>query len=228
MTSWAYGVTTVPQRINDLLPRTLASLAGAGFDKPRLFVDGMPQGLETPGDYEKTLRVPVIKTFGNWCLGLAELYLREPLAGRYAMFQDDLIAYRNLRQYLDQCIYPEKGYWNLYTVPRNQKLVDEIKGWGLSNQRGKGAIALVFSREAVLTLLGHTHMLARPQNPNPRKNWKSIDGGIVTAFELSGWKEYVHNPSLVQHVGTETTMGNFFHPVAVSFRGENFDAMELV
>jgi hypothetical protein len=38
--TWAYGITTVPSRLTTLLPRTITSLAAAGFDKPHLFVDG--------------------------------------------------------------------------------------------------------------------------------------------------------------------------------------------
>ena len=35
---WVYGVTTVPERRADLLPRTLVSLDRAGFPSPRIFV----------------------------------------------------------------------------------------------------------------------------------------------------------------------------------------------
>ena len=38
---WAYGITTVPSRRENLFERTLQSLAVAGFDNPRLFVDGV-------------------------------------------------------------------------------------------------------------------------------------------------------------------------------------------
>ncbi len=225
---WSYGITTVPQRLSDLLPRTLCSLAAAGFDKPRLFVDGAKDAEKyRQFGLEVTTRFPTIHTAGNWILSLAELYIREPTAERFAIFQDDLITYRNLRQYLERCEYPEEGYWNLYTFPQNQKLVPKgVEGWFISNQRGLGAIATVFSLDAVVRLLTHPHLVKRPQDAKRGK--RSIDGGIVTAFRKAGWKEYVHNPSLVQHTGVLSSMSNKRHPLSSSFRGEEFDAMELI
>jgi hypothetical protein len=223
--TWSYGVTTVPGRQGDLLPRTLKSLAAAGFDKPRLFVDGA----EHPDGYldfglPLTLRYPTIRTMGNFALGLWELYTREPNAQRYAMFQDDFVTYRNLRQYLDAVKYPAQGYCNLYTFPRNLKIATQ-KGWNLSDQLGKGAVALVFSRDALVNLLTHSHFAKRVQGPNGHK---SIDGGICQAMTTSGWAEYTHNPTLVQHTGLKSSMGNREQPLADSFLGEDFDAMDLL
>lgn len=233
---WAYGVTTVPQRAKDLLPRTLASLALAGFDRPRLFVDG---GVHEQLGVEATYRIPPITApkefyrtgiiptnFGNWVLGIVELYLRDPFADRYAMFEDDLVTYKNLRQYLSLCAYPEKGYWNLYTMPHNLRLCKRA-GWNLSDQNGKGAVALVLSRNAVVTLLTQPYFATLPYSE--KRGWKSIDGAIVTAFKKEGWQEYVHNPTLAQHTGNLlSSMRHGQHPLADSFRGEDFDALELL
>jgi hypothetical protein len=228
---WAYGVTTVPARRDDLLPRTLTSLHAAGFDRPRLFVDGCddPRSWEREFQLEVTARFPRIRTYGNWVLSLAELYIREPNADRYAVFQDDFVTYRNLREYLTLTQYPERGYWNLYTFPSNQKLCPDDGrhvGWYESNQLGRGAVALVFNREAVTTLLRHQHMVDRPQDSS--RGWRAVDGGIVDSMRKAGWKELVHNPSLVQHTGYVSAMGNRPHKLANSFRGEDFDARELL
>ena len=69
-------------------------------------------------------------------------------------------------------------------------------------------------------------MIMRPQNDE--RGWRAIDGGIVTAFKKAGWQEHVHNPSLVQHTGITSVMGNKQHKLATSFKGEDFDAIELV
>lgn len=231
--TWAYGVTTVPQRRATLLTRTLESLKAAGFDRPRLFVDGEAD----PGSYsrfglEVTTRYPTIRAFGNWFLSLLELYLRNPTADRFAVFQDDLVTYRNLRRYLDWCPYPgeldtqPKGYLNLYTFPHNQALSQGKKGWYFSDQMGKGAVALVFNREATRLLLASQYMVDRPQDPN--RGWRAVDGGIVEAMKLVNWKEYVHNPSLVQHTGAVSTFNKTQHAPAPSFRGEDFNAEELI
>lgn len=229
-------MTTVLSRLDDLLPRTLASLAAAGFDQPRLFVDGerdVSVYIDRFG-LEVTNRYPLLRTFGNWWLALAELYVRTPLADRYAVFQDDFVTYRNLRLYLEACPYPVRGYWNLYTFPVNQALCPAgHTGWYPSNQLGKGAVALVFDRETVLTLLASRYMAERPQDLH--RGHRSVDGGIVTALTQVGWREYVHSPSLVQHTGLHSSMGNDRckgkhtpFPLAPSWRGEGFDALDLL
>lgn len=242
MTRWAYGVTTVPERARDLLPQTLRSLVAAGFDQPRIFVDGSQLPLASiDASLEQTLRWPKIKTFGNWSLSLWELVIRHPEADRYAMFQDDFITYKNLRQYLDRTPYPERGYCNLYTFPSNQEIAPDRVGWyearsmeegcgnvfhGKRQQLGRGAVALIFSKEAVVALLSEPHFVTKPLDvSNP---WKKVDGCIVTAMNKAGWREYVHNPSLVQHTGKNSTMDNAPHKLATSFRGEDFDALELL
>lgn len=232
---WAYGVTTVPSRRADLLPRTLASLKSAGFDAPRLFIDGCAH--DEASSYEKefrleaTSRQPLLRTALHWILTLAELWFRDPKADRYAIFQDDLLACRNLRQYLERCRYPEKGYWNLYTFPSNQELATG-QGWYQSNQLGKGAIGLVFDRETVLELLSsREHILERPLAAS-KPWWRKIDGGIVDALAKRGRSEYVHNPSLLCHTGLSSTTrpGRPIPPewATRSFPGEEFDAMKLV
>lgn len=226
---WSYGVTTVESRFNELLPRTLISLRRAGFKDPRLFVDGacnIPPSLQ---GYSITQRVPAVRTYANWFLSLSELYFREPNADRYAMFQDDFVTSRNLRTYLEAVPYPDKGYLNLYTFPENQKT---DKGFYESNQWGRGAVALVFNNEAVRTLLRQEHMINKIRNRQNRRGWakgdKGVDGGVIESFKALGWKEYVHNPSLVQHTGLDSSMNNRRHPLASSFKGQDFDLLDLL
>lgn len=226
--SWSYGVMTVPARRATHLPRTLASLATAGFDAPRLFVDGEAdcQSWRSQFGLEVTCRWPNLRTFGNWAFALAELYVRDPWAERFAVFQDDLVCCRDLRAYLDSCEYPTgKGYWNLYLFPKNEAhaVRQGREGWYESNQRGLGAVGLVFDREAVLALLTSRHMAERPLDR--RRGWRAVDGGIVTAMNKAGYREMVHYPSLVQHTGDVSSMGNKPHPLAGSFRGEGWSPL---
>jgi hypothetical protein len=230
MAVWSYGITTVPSRIGSgLLEKTLNSLDKAGFSNPRLFVDGLPNEAlgESINKLSITCHNPAIRLQGNFHLGLSELFIREPHADYYAMFQDDLVTYPNLREYLEACPYPGKGYLNLYTFKQNER---PQKGWYLSNQLGKGAVALVFNLDAAKVLLQSPHWLWRPAtNPkNKGRNWKFVDGGIVEAFRQQRYKEYVHNPSLVQHTGKHSTLGNSRHAQAQTFRGEDFNAMDLL
>lgn len=247
---WAYGVMTCSSRRDNLLQQTLQSLFSAGFNSPRLFVDGARNDeaawWEQKFNLPTTVRYPAIKTAGNWVLSIYELYIRHPDAERYALFQDDLIAVNNLRRFLERSPYPDHGYWNLYTFPQNQVLAPgpgwfegkEVAGHiyhGKQQQAGLGAVALVFSREALIVLLTAQHLSERPSDVSPafrRPGYLAgqvkIDGGIVESMNKAGWREWVHNPSLVQHTGYPSSINSGNHPQAESFPGENFDALTLL
>lgn len=235
---WSYGLTTVPQRRDSLLPRTLASLKAGGFGEPWLFVDGTSHA--DAASYERDLGLPVVarhtpslRTFGNWVLALAELYIREPNADRYALFQDDLVTMPGLRGYLDRCPMPESGvYWNGYSFPVNEQKAPLGRdgrpqvGWHDSNQCGFGAVMLVFSRSGVRALIHSADTTSKPLHPS--RGWRNVDGLIVTAMRKAGYREQVHYPSLVQHTGGTSTMANRPHQAARSFRGEDFNCLDLL
>lgn len=134
---WSYGVTTVPSRRDNVFPRTLASLKAAGFPNPHLFVDGDTNSESWVNEFglNVTARWPRVKTAANWCLSLAELYTRDAYADRYAVFQDDFVTYKNLRAYLESVPYPQKGYLNLYSFPKNESLADGRAGFYPSDRK---------------------------------------------------------------------------------------------
>lgn len=221
--TWSYGVTTVSERFDTYLLPTLESLHDAGFDKPHLFIDG---SMDNPPpqlfNYQRTVRSQRVRTYGNWVLALWELYLLNPRADRYAVFQDDFLCSKNMRAYLDQCAFPDNGYWNLYTFPCNER---PSVGWHLSNQLGKGALGLVFNRSGVQALLKQEHMVDRPPH---ERGWRNVDGAVVTALSHAGYKEWVHNPSLLQHEGDVSSINNRVHQKASTFRGVGFDCLDLL
>lgn len=223
---WSVGVTTVPQRRDTILPQTLASLRVAGFDHPRLFVDGWDghDNRYLPFVLEVTARYPKIGAWGNWFLALHELWVRNPHADRFAIFQDDVIAVSNLRQYLELMPWPAAGavntrgsiktnrcYLNLYTFLTNEAVISEQPQgtWHESSQvcggnnkflqTGRGALGLVFDREGVIALLSSIHATRKPLDAN--KPSTSIDGAVVNAMNHAGFREMVHCPSLVRHTG---------------------------
>lgn len=243
--TWSYGVTTVPERSETSLTITLASLRMAGFPDPTLFVDGCsPEQVREYATTNIVTRPQRLGPWGNWWLTLVELYLRNPKADRYAIFQDDFVTYQNLRSYLDRCKYPERGYWNLFTAFKlnEHAVVGKRPGWyeapPMSNhptvkdeirwQGGKGAVGLVFSCEAVITLLQSRSLITKCKAVDKHISYKRVDGGVVNAMNEAGWREYIHTPSLVQHLGEKSSCGNGSHPQAQTFRGETFDAMKLL
>lgn len=153
--------------------------------------------------------------------------IRSPFAHYYAMFQDDFIISRNVRPYIE-ATYPIDGYLNLYTFPKNQVLSQGKPGWYYSNQKGLGAVALIFDRQAAVALVSEPHMANKPAGPHPERRHKFVDGGIVDSLRKCGISEYVHSPSVVQHLGYESTLANPKHAQARSFRGEDFDMLTLL
>jgi len=227
---WAYGITTVPSRIDTTLPKTVESLYNAGFDHPTLFVDGC----DDPRPYDK-FRLPVsfhsnppMMVARHWILSAWELYLRNPSANRYAIFQDDVLACRHLRDYLDRSKMDDDGvYWNLYTFPENLKLTRGVIGWHKSNQRGLGALGLVFNRVGFQKLLGCSHFIHKPASTRPIEATRKIDGGIHQGMKQEGYIEVIHNPSLIQHQEGKSTLGNRYKGVD-SFPGEDYDSTNLL
>lgn len=223
---FAYGITTVPSRMQTTLPLTLASLSAAGFGDARLFIDGSAGGeiiLEW-GKCSVTHRHDHIGAMGNWILAAWELLIRNPTAERFVIFQDDIQAVPNLRAYLERCPYPKNGYLNLLTMevnmPAELGLPTETAGWYLSNQMGKGAQSLVFDGDALHTLLSHRQLADKPKHA--RNAHKNIDGCVSDLLKEAGYQEWVHTPSLVQHVGRESVIGNTWKGSAPSFV-EDFD-----
>jgi hypothetical protein len=233
--TWAYGLTTVPERFGDLLPRTLISLSHAGFGMPHLFVDD--GNTRTANIYRDrfglqcSVRDGRIGPFGNW--------VRFPSASHFAIFQDDLLAAKNLRTYLDHCQFPDRGYWNLFTFLDSDRVVVRpgwVEGPTLNMasdpketlQSGRGALALMFSRDGVLTLLSSPDFVRKPVSTDqPRTR---IDGAVVNAMNKAGYREWVHGPSLVYHTGINTSVlepgkaGKVWQNNARTWQGEGWDA----
>lgn len=230
---WMIGVTAVPKRM-DMLKTSLQSLYDGGFGRPTVFFDSAACPVDLP-DHEIVFRGSNIRTYGHWILTLLELYIRDPYCDRYAIFQDDVLCYRNTRQYLDTLLFPSQGYWNLYTgtfsiqnanVTNEEIIQNADVGFVESNQRGHGAQGLVFSNHAVSLLFRSESMFSRLWNP--MKRHCSVDGFVVTALKAHGWKEYIHAPTLLQHIGETSSMGHGTQPKAKSFLGESFDAMSFL
>jgi hypothetical protein len=226
--NWAYGITTFPTRRDNFLKQTIKSLAIAGFSDPHLFVDAPAEGYEKFG-LKTTERTPTIRPMGHWWLSLWELFIRNPKAQKYAIFQDDILVCPNLREYLERW-YPEKGYLNLISFPVNLPKVPENaeKGWSKAPKKGKGAQGLVFDRKALETLLGAPSILQKFQSG--RKAHKSLDGAVYDALIGNGYEEWIHNPSLLYHLGAgnKTSMPDGRPQQLInSFLGDTFDPLNL-
>jgi hypothetical protein len=234
---WQVGIQTVPQRLRTDFPNTICSILKAGFPEPRVFADGGSWAVYSKYVKEVSAHVPNLKTSANWVCSLVELYLRCPNADRYAIFEDDCIVSKNAREYLECHPFTKhrslgdnphqhaKVYLNLYTNDENQTLCAK-DGWNKSNQRGKGAVALVFDNDGVQDILSTRYLWNVAKIPD---QWRKIDGVIQTALVVhNSYTEYVHSPSIVKHVGYQSVMGHRWWGETPSFRGEDFDLSTLL
>jgi hypothetical protein len=215
---WQVGVTAVSERKSTLLPRTLAGLAKAGWDSPRLFVDGGTCDDWKGSQYPVTVR-DKLHGLGNWWLGLHELYARNPMADRFMMVEDDVLFLPNVRQYLDALTWPGEGYLNLYTAPGNTPVAAGRQGFFKVpvHHMGLGALALMFNRDSITKILASAYFVEafRPidlktmtRKPNPHRARMHQDGHAAKAMKAIGWSEYCHFPSIVQHLGEKKGRAN--------------------
>ncbi|MEM2989752.1 MAG: hypothetical protein QXQ02_01050 [Halobacteria archaeon] len=139
------------------------------------------------------------------------------------LFQDDIVSVMGLYEYLDRTCTHELVYWNLYTWPENMR---SETGWVLSNQKGRGALGLVFSREALLCLLGSKMFWEHRMDAHSGS--KCDDRAVITTMNANGYKEMVHNPSLLQHTGVELSVARNQLEVLTTpaFPGEDYDVCE--
>jgi hypothetical protein len=238
---WSCSVTTVPQRASTSLSETLEALQAAGFDKLDLYVDSIQPTWPSafPSNVINVTYRRNIRTYSHWYLTLAEMYMRDPYCQWYAIFQDDFIAVRNLKQYIEQSTaqLPVRHYLNLFTFMENETVASTARGWlpaycdKNGRQLGRGAVGLVLPHRAVTELLSSRHMIDRRQDSV--RGHRSLDGAVVEAMNSAGFKEYIHSPSLLQHTGEQSSMGNPWntpnrYPFAKTFPGKDTDAMTFL
>lgn len=230
MATWSYGITTIMERMDTTLPKTIASLKAAGFDSPHLFVDGSlsQQLYNEQFGLNVTCRFPALRVTGNWICSLWELFVHNSHADFFAIFQDDIIMSKGAREYIERTAPRGNNYFNLYNVPQNERLKPASlrHGWYNSNQCGRGALGLVFRAEGVQMLLGARHLLNKPRDLE--RGWRTIDGAVVDSMKQCAYKEMVPFPSIVQHIGYLSTIGTPDRAVPESFRGEDFNLVSLL
>lgn len=206
--TWAVGVTTAPRRL-PTLQRCVRTVLDSGWDDPVLFVDGdvdVPSPLETLATCR---RAPAVGAFPNYVLSLAELFMRDPHADAYLMIQDDalLLGTPAMREYLQSVLWPGDGAW-IASLYCSKQYTQASLGWHIFPDSWVwGAVAFVFSPQALRQFLAsplvHQHR-ALPDG----KGLSRIDvviGQVAVANEIP---ILFPSPSLVQHIGTVSTIWN--------------------
>ncbi|HEV3025303.1 MAG TPA: hypothetical protein VGX76_22685 [Pirellulales bacterium] len=227
---WAVGMTTAPRK-EPTIERTLASLAAAGWDTPRVFTE---PGVNLTGPWERlpiTRRDEPLGAWPNWFLGLAELVAREPRADAYFMVQDDVVFCRNLRPYLEAMLWPcaRVGVVSPYCPA---PYVRRSTGWHevTLGENLAGAVSYIFPNAAARLLLADARVVNHRQRGGA-DGLKYIDTVVGRWAAEAALPAFYHTPSLAQHIGDTSVIwpqaANDGLRRAADFAGEDFDANEL-
>ncbi|MBA4030794.1 MAG: hypothetical protein C0478_07860 [Planctomyces sp.] len=208
---WAVGITTAP-RESATLSATLESVARAGFTAAQLFAEPDTPIPDSPNHHQ--LRVTVSRrgttlgAFPNWYVSLTELVLSRPHAHGYLILQDDAELAASLVPYLEQ-IFPQgplpQGIYSLYCPAHEERagargftVIDP--GW-----QAWGALAYLLSPLTARRLLTDRTLLDhRPHGP--AEGLKNIDSVVGWWCRRAGVPYFVHQPSLVRHLGETSTL----------------------
>lgn len=198
---WAVGITTAPREV-PTLDRCLESLQRAGWQQPRLFVDGR---IDRPYDLPVTLRDPAVGAWPNYYLALMELLQREPDADALMVVQDDAVFYDRvyLKDCLDQVLWlaDPPGLVSLYC---SSAYTMTQSGWHRCAERWNwGALAIVFPRALAVRFLTDEQALEHRWQPYGDRYIDDVIGDFCIRHDIP-----IHYPcpSLVQHIGESSTL----------------------
>lgn len=201
---WAVAVTTAPRR-QETLEACLDGVLRAGWDAPRLFLDGTARIPPRYAHLPTTWREEGVGAWPAWYLALAELVLRRPGADAYLMLQDDvaLLDRGPLRAYLERALWPGErpGVVSLfYTGDRT------TPGWHLRGGDWPwGAQAFVFPPGLARAFLADAGVIRALLNASPDHHTP-----IPTVLYEWAWRNRVDfwyaTPSLAQHIGNASAI----------------------
>jgi hypothetical protein len=201
---WAVGVTTAPRR-QPTLESCLDSVVRAGWDSPRLFLDGT---LRVPPRYAHlptSWREEGIGAWPSWYLALVELLVSCPDVDAYLLLQDDAVLHDrgSLRSYLERVLWPGDRPEIISLFYAGD---DMTPGWHRTEANASWAtMALVFPpvlARQLVTDPESTEALflasARRHVPIPNVVFEWTD-----RCEIRTWYTV---PSLSQHIGNSSTI----------------------
>jgi hypothetical protein len=203
---WAVGVTTAPRR-QPTLSWCLDSLARAGWECPRLFVDSP---VTIPGRFAGlpvSLRDSKVGAWPNYYLAVAELLLREPGADALLLVQDDVVLYDRecLREYLERALWPAEAVGAVSLFCSSAYTRPEAGWYRPEGPWHWGAQALVFPRESAKRFLTDQAVLEHRWS-NHYRGLANIDTVVGQWSSRQGLGVYHPSPSLAQHVGDTSTL----------------------
>lgn len=238
VTEWAVGVTTSPRR-EPTIHRTVDSLKESGFF-PTVFAE--------PGSFVDVDAPVVQRTFRHGCWKnyvetLRDLLSLKPDAQAIAVFQDDIVICKNVKDFLEHDLWPglRTGAVSLYSA-------EEYESQGVVgiDKRGfmvLGLCAVVYPRDVAHRLVhefGHDwrgcHCKTSYVDDVTKK--KAADTWVSSSLKAMGRDVFHYRPSLVQHISDVSSVGhggrhqvrpdtNVKYRMSEHFPGEKADVFDV-
>jgi GR25 family glycosyltransferase involved in LPS biosynthesis len=186
---------------------TINELRSAAFAEPlHLFCEpSSPPIRDLPGVvvHQNEIRRGCV---GNWAHCLKWL-IQQTSADYFLISEDDVAYCQGAREALEHGIaeYSHVGFWSLYTPVRDRGLVGHKAGWVEAN-RGRdawGTQAMCLPRSSANILLAYPSLYTEP---------RTTDYIVAQCFIDEGVPCYYHNPSLTNHLGQISSIGNNWQP----------------
>jgi hypothetical protein len=217
---WCVGITTSRRRI-PTLEQCVQSVRCAGWKEPVLFIDGDMEIPESLSDLPSCRRIPAVGAFPNYALSLMELYMRDPHADAYMMLQDDALfpGTSGVRPYLEDVLWlgETPGLVSLYCSTEYQQ---QVAGWyRFDGPWVWGAVAFVFSNEVARAWLASPDVCDHRALAN-NEGLSKIDVMIGLFCQSKGVSIHYPSPSLVQHIGTISTIWQYARAVNARKAGQ--------
>ena len=214
--SWSVAITTAPRR-QSTLQQCVDSLLACGWSQPKVFVDGT---VEIPESMPVTVRKSREVSIGAWPAwrNALETLVRDAEHGENAdvlmIVQDDtLFPYvKDLREYVDQLIWPQDGPCLLSLYTSADDTVQENLWQAYRERWSLGALTVAMSLNTAQLMLESIR----------RDELEILEGTAGIDTRIGYWAErnnvplWHPSPSLVQHVGQVSAI--WAHSRAVGLR----------
>ena len=215
---WCVVVTTAPRK-KPKLQITIDCLRNAGWEDPHVFAE--------PGSHQSNAQTffnrEKLGVWHNW-LNAVNFALSSD-ADVIMTVQDDVWIHPDSKQFAERAMWPKDcGYLSLYTPWHYSILKSGVKPWGVYPIFTKsvwGAMCLVWQPETLRSVidsnrakkwvgvrrkLGIKEYERRQNNPHLIRNLDTALGYIITKDLRK--KIYYCNPSCVQHISEDSSIGN--------------------
>ncbi len=200
--NWAVAVITAP-RTRNTIQKCIRSLELAGWDSGLVFSEPN-QTIKSTSNWPVTYRASKIGIFGNFILGLYELFIRNIEADAFLIVQDDMVASLDLRQKLESWFWTTTEPHIISLFSPDAVDTEPGLGWSSSNFYRGGPNALVLSHETVQALL--TSMIHFRYYAYAKTEESTFDDlGIFHWAKMHNFETLYCKPSLMHHIAAYST-----------------------